>query len=118
MGDNDLGQTVELTQYGRSALGTSIAFRKTLRWEEKEMSLLEGKLLPDEADLLVASPSYPTPRAGVRHTTVGVLEQAGFRVRRSPSLAIPNHVSAEWPGTWDDDVAMRFDECFGDPLWR
>lgn len=118
MSDNDLEQTVELTQYGRSAVEASIPFRKALRGDEKEMSLLEGRLLPDEADRLVASGSYPNHRAGVRHTTVGVLEQAGFRVRRSPSVAIPNHVSVEWPGTWDDHVAMRFDECFGTPQWR
>jgi hypothetical protein len=80
--------------------------------------LLEGRLQPEEADRLVARRTYPNPRAGVRHTTVGRLEAAGFRVSRSPSPAIPNHVSVEWPGTWDDDVAMRFNECFGAPRWR
>jgi len=116
-----LGQTVDLTQYGsRSADDGSVRFRDRPRAEidEQEVSLLGGRLLPDEADRLVAPRSYPNPRAGVRHTTVATLEGAGFRVRRSPSARIPNHVSVEWPETWDDDVAMKFDECFGPPQWR
>jgi hypothetical protein len=49
----------------------------------------------------------------VRHTTVGDLEDAGFLVRAAPTRAIPDHVLVGYEGQWDDEVAERFDACFG-----
>lgn len=49
----------------------------------------------------------------VRHSTVGDLEDAGFLVRAAPTRAIPDHVLVGYEGQWDDEVAERFDACFG-----
>jgi len=41
------------------------------------------------------------------------LADAGFDVVADPTPAIPDHVLVRFEGQWDDDVAMRFDACFG-----
>jgi hypothetical protein len=49
----------------------------------------------------------------VRYTTVAALSAAGFRVQSDPTPAIPDHVLVLAEDEWDDEVAERFDACFG-----
>jgi hypothetical protein len=37
--------------------------------------------------------------------------------KRAGSLAVL-HASVRYPGTWDNEVAVMFNECFGQPSWR
>ena len=43
----------------------------------------------------------------------GDLTDAGFDVVADPTPAMPEHVLVGYSGEWDDDVAERFDACFG-----
>jgi hypothetical protein len=78
------------------------------------MSLLAGQLAPYEAAMAVRQ-EYITRRDIVRWTTVQQLTEAGFTVRSTPNRMNPRHVSVVYEGEWTDDVAERFDSCFGRP---
>jgi hypothetical protein len=101
-----------LTQYGRrDASGFRVRPRAGV---EEGVSLIAGRLDVAEAHRLVVRRGVPQPGVdAVRHTTVGDLEDAGFVVRAAPTRAIPDHVLVGYEGRWDDEVAERFDACFG-----
>lgn len=110
----------ELTQYGTlSPAFTEHAqphFRKAPRADERDVSLLAGRLTDREAAMAVRQ-EFIAWRDIVRYTTVERLQNAGFQVRSTPSRLIPNHVSVEYDGDWTDDVdvARRFNDCFDQP---
>jgi hypothetical protein len=107
-----LEHSVVLTQYGRSdATGFRVRPRAGI---ESGISLIAGRLDVAEAHRLVVRRGSPRPGVdAVRYTTVGDLEDAAFRVRSAPTRAIPEHVLVDREGQWDDEVAERFDACFG-----
>lgn len=109
-----LDESEPVTQYGsRWLLTEGRAFRCRPRFlaGEKDLSMLAGLLTAAEAARAVAG--HWTPEADVvRHTSVGQLRAAGFRVTHSPTKRLGNHVSVEYPSEWDDDVDRRFDACF------
>lgn len=109
-----------LTQYAaRVPIGDQmrVEFRLAPRRHERDVSVLAGRLTPREAAMFVRQ-EFMEWRDVVRYATVGCLRDAGFRVRSTPSRAIPVHVSVEYDGVWTDDgdVAKWFDDCFGQPL--
>jgi hypothetical protein len=114
----ELDDMLVLTQYGaRPPAFTGQAqphFRTAPRAGERDVSVLAGHLTRRQAALAVRQ-EFVAWRDIVRYTTVERLRNAGFRVRSTPSRMIPNHVSVEYDGDWTDDVAKRFDDCFGQP---
>jgi hypothetical protein len=101
-----------LTEYGRlDVTGFRIRPRAGI---ESGISLIAGRLDVAEAHRLVVRRGSPRPGVdAVRYTTVDGLEDAGFRVRPAPTRAIPGHVLVDHEGEWDDEVAERFNACFG-----
>ncbi len=101
-----------LTQYGRRTPG---GFRVRPRpGIETGVSLIAGRLRPEVARALVVRRGIYRPGVdAVRYTTVEDLTDAGFDVVADPTPAIPDHVLVRYEGRWDDDVAERFDACFG-----
>jgi hypothetical protein len=113
----DLHVGMVLTQFGMRT-GPGLAnFRMAPRPHEQDVSLLAGRLTPRQAAKAVrhGRPEYFPGRDVVRYTTVERLVVAGFRVESTPSPMIPNHISVEYDGDWNDDVAKRFDGCFDPP---
>lgn len=107
-----LERSTVLTQFGRSdATGFRMRPRPGI---ESGISLIAGRLGVAETHRLVVRRGSPRPGVdSVRYTTVGDLEDAGFRVRSAPTRAIPDHVLVDREGEWDDEAAERFDACFG-----
>jgi hypothetical protein len=107
-----LERNTVVTQYGRrDASGFRVRPRPGV---EEGVSLIAGRLDTSEAHRLVVRRGLPLPGVdAVRHTTVGDLQDAGFLVRAVPTRAIPDHVLVGYDGQWDDEVAERFDACFG-----
>lgn len=101
-----------LTQYGRrDATGFRVRPRRGF---EAGISLIAGRLRPEVARAMVVRRGIYRPGIdAVRYTTVGDLTDAGFDVVRDPTVAIPEHVLVGYTSEWDDDVAERFDACFG-----
>jgi hypothetical protein len=109
---DDLPASAVLTQYGRSD-ATRFRVRPGVG-VESGISLIAGRLDVAEAHRLVVRRGVPRPGVdAVRYTTAGDLTDAGFRVRPAPTRAIPEHVLVDYEGEWDDEVAERFDACFG-----
>jgi hypothetical protein len=74
-------------------------------------------LSAEEAHRLVVRRGAYNPAVDVvRSSTVGDLYDAGFEVRRAPTVAIPDHVLVSYDGDWDEVVGERFDACFGPTL--
>ena len=101
-----------VTQYGRHEVG---GFRVRPRHGiETGVSLIAGRLRPEVARALVVRRGIYRPGVdAVRYAAVVDLTDAGFDVVADPTPAIPDHVLVRSPGEWDDDVAERFDACFG-----
>ena len=101
-----------LTQYGRT---DKTGFRVRPRpVAEKGISLIAGQLTARQARRLVVRRGIYRPSVdAVRHTTVSDLSDADFTVRPDPTPAIPDHVLVTYDGEWDDEVAERFNACFG-----
>jgi hypothetical protein len=100
-----------LTQYGREPSGFRVRPRPGV---EDAVSLITGRLDVAEAHHLVVRRGSPHPGVdAVRYTTVLGLQDAGFEVRAAPTRAIPDHVLVGYEGQWNDEVAERFDACFG-----
>lgn len=101
-----------LTQYGRR---DASGFRDRPRVSvEGGVSLIAGRLRPEVARAMVVRRGIYRPDIdAVRYTTVGDLTDAGFDLVADPTPAIPDHVLVRFPGRWDDDVAERFEACFG-----
>lgn len=101
-----------VTQYGN--LGSQPPFRAGPRNDSprpRAMSVTLGRR--SASDMAVLVHRSPDPRIDtVRYARVGRLRSAGFAVVHRPSRRNPDHASVEWPGTWDDGVAERFDACF------
>lgn len=101
-----------LTQYGRQ---DATGFRNRPRpGVEEAISVIAGRLTAAEAHrLVIRRGAYRPAFDVVRYTTGAALFEAGFRPERNPSPAIPDHVLVFVGGEWDDEVAERFDNCFG-----
>ncbi|HTW07646.1 MAG TPA: hypothetical protein VME46_09055, partial [Acidimicrobiales bacterium] len=81
---------------------------------EEAISVIAGRLTAAEAHrLVIRRGAYRPAFDVVRYTTVAALSEAGFRPRRDPTPAIPDHVLVFAENEWDDDAAERFDACFG-----
>jgi len=112
----ELHDSMVLTQLGMRLPGQAHFTVAPRRGREHDVSLLLSRLDAREAALAVRHGRREFyQRDIVRHTTVGRLREAGFRVVSTPSKMIPHHVSVEYDGDWTDDgdVAKRFDDCFG-----
>lgn len=109
---DDLTPDIVLTQYGRrDATGFRVRPRLNV---EAGVSVIAGRHRPEVARAMVVRRGIYRPGVdAVRYTTVGDLIDAGFDVVRDPTPAIPDHVLVRHEGEWDDDVAERFDACFG-----
>lgn len=90
------------------------SFRSGLRTEqgEKYMSVILGRLTPEEAVPLVSRGDAAGSADAVRYASVRDLRAAGFRVRSRASKTIPGHLAVTCDGVWDGPVAARFDACF------
>ncbi|MEU0521566.1 hypothetical protein [Streptosporangium sp. NPDC006007] len=123
---DDLGDEDWVSQYGTIHApigGNSFKCRPFIHEDPQELSLLAGKLTPDEAAGTVnrRRTSGALPGDGVRHASVGKLRSAGFRVWRSPTKKIAGHVSVmplDGNRPWTDDDSQRFDACFESKAWK
>ncbi|MEU0479688.1 hypothetical protein ABZ260_10985 [Streptosporangium sp. NPDC006013] len=114
-----------LTEYGdreRPVRGKPFKDRPVKPHIKNAVSLMRGQLPVDQA---VAN--FPNRRAvarkgeGVRYTTAGRLREAKFRVEYTPNEWNQVHVSVEnldAKREWTDDDSARFNECFGEPVWK
>lgn len=90
------------------------AFRSGLRTDRGEnyMSVIVGRLTPEEA----VPPVNPGDEAGtadaVRYALVRDLRTVGFDVRYQSSRTVPGHVAITIGRPWDAGVVERFDACF------
>ncbi|MEV5553010.1 hypothetical protein AB0L44_05090 [Nonomuraea wenchangensis] len=103
--------------------GKPFKCRPFIHEDPQELSLLLGKLTPDEAATTVnrRRAGSALPGDGVRHARVGKLRSEGFRVWRSPTRKIPGHVSVmplDGNRSWTDDDSQRFDGCFESKAWK
>jgi hypothetical protein len=114
-----------LTQHGSCRADNTFRFLSHLRSErpkpELDVSVSRGRLTPNEAGSERTSGrrrEADMRRDAARHTTVQRLRDSGFRVEYTPRRpASLRHVSIYWDsGTWDDEVAARFDACFDPPV--
>jgi hypothetical protein len=100
-----------LTQYGRQ---DATGFRNSPRpGVEEAISVIAGLTAAEARTLVIRRGAYQPGFDVVRYTTVAALSEAGFRPERNPRPAIPDHVLVFCEGEWDDEVADRFDTCFG-----
>ena len=108
----ELAPGTVLTQYGRR---DATGFRARPRVNiEAGISLIAGRHRPEVARAMVVRRGIYRPGVdAVRYTNVGDLTDAGFDVVADPTPAMPEHVLVGYSGEWDDDVAERFDACFG-----
>jgi hypothetical protein len=118
-GREPVGEDEWLTQHGVIRAGGHRDFRNYLRTDpgktEADMSLIRGRLSPEEAGVArLGPPSRRSRRDAARHTTARRLRAAGFRVEHTPRFPrSPWHVSVYWDhGEWNEDTAKLFDRCF------
>jgi hypothetical protein len=122
----DLDDEDWVSQYGTIHMpisGKPFKGRPPIDGDSLELSLLVGKLTPDEAARTVNPRRVQgaMPGDGVRHARVGKLRSAGFLVWRSPTRRIPGHVSVmpiDCGTSWSDDESLRFDDCFESQVWK
>jgi len=119
---DDLEDDEELTQYGNRELPPGEPFRiKPRVGLEQDISLIAGRRSVEEAARLVSRGRRGAAVGdGVRYSTAGAVRGAGFRVKRTPTLLNPNHVSATLKRgeVWSKDVSTLFDECWTEPEWK
>jgi len=126
MDDEDLKDEDWVSQYGtiHSPIDDRPFKRRPFIDEDpQELSLLKGKVSPDEAAQTVNRRRVhgATPGEGVRHALVGKLRAAGFRVWPSPRKHMPKHVSVallDGSRPWTHDDRERFDACFESTVWK
>lgn len=106
----------EVTQYGR-LYDSGPNFRCRPRNEESGLSLIWGSVSTETACSLICPflKGRVRPSDSVRYSTIGTLEDAGFRVYRRPLDYFPHHLEVEFDSEWTDDVCDRFHKCFGEP---
>lgn len=102
-----------VTQYGE--VGPSGFRNRPRAGAEPSVSVFAGQWSVREATVRLRR--RPPERAdAVRYATVGALKEAGFTVREAPTRRNPEHAVVEYRGSWDDEVAKRFEGCFGEPV--
>jgi hypothetical protein len=122
----DLDDEDWVSQYGTIHApigGKPFKCRPFIDEDPQELSLLDGKLTPDEAAKIVNRRRVhgAFPGDGVRHALAGKLRSSGFRVWRSPTKKIPSHVSVmplDGNRPWTDDDSQRFEDCFESNAWK
>lgn len=70
---------------------------------------------PDIAPLVKNGRSVDIGDA-VRHAEIHCLDTAGFEIVPDPLPLNPDHALVLFDGDWNDEVAMRFEACFGPPI--
>ncbi len=103
-----------LTQFGRRVRGRW-RFWNHPKADQVELSLLAGRYSLNRATVLIAKRDLDAGDA-VRYARVSCLEEAGFKVARTPHRRNPDHVSVKFDGFWDDAAGEKFDACFSEPL--
>ncbi len=80
---------------------------------ELDVSMILGRLSPEEAERAAFGPRRADRRRAVRHAKVGDLRAAGFRVEHTPRLGTLDHVSVFWggEGVWDETVSALLGDC-------
>lgn len=110
----------ELAQYGSSTRPKEgPAFRSQPRADRDKggLSMIRGRVAAAKAHMIVGMQA-PRPGDGVRHTTAGMLRQAGFIVEHDPTQVNPDHVRVTVRGDWSIERAKRFEGCFTEePDW-
>lgn len=72
----------------------------------------------EDATLIVAR-RKARPGDGVRYAAVGDLTREGFHVRRDSVFpANPDHVLVQYSEEWTEDIEVKFERCFGEPLFK
>lgn len=122
--DDEIDDDEVLTQFGNrlDPAEPGHPFRRKLRDSDFDgISLLRGRLSPDEAALLVTR----RPAAdghGVRYVSAGALRAEGFHVNSTPTKRNKRHVSAIMGVgvKWTEAVGERFDSCCNGepPVWK
>jgi hypothetical protein len=113
-----VGDDEWLTQHGVIRPGGHRDYRNCLRTDpgkaEADMSLIRGRLSPEEAGVARLGRARRSRRDAARHTTARRLRVAGFRVEHTPRFPrAPMHVSVYWDrGHWNEETAKLFDGCF------
>jgi hypothetical protein len=109
-----------ITQYGSaSSRAQNPHFRHCPRVPKDRggISVIVGRLDSHAAAELVRTRDSTNPDEDLaRHTTVGRLRAAGFRVEHAPSRKNPGHTrvchDSAPDGVWAPDVQELFDLCF------
>lgn len=106
----DLGADEEVTQYGSA----DQSFRNAPRFAEGEadLSVILGRLTPEQAGDVVRYGALGGGRDRARHSLVAVLRLAGFTVTHTPSRMNACHASVTFHGDWNSQVCDDFDDCF------
>ncbi|MFC0862568.1 hypothetical protein ACFHYQ_09700 [Sphaerimonospora cavernae] len=123
---DDLGDEDWVSQYGtihKPIEGKPFKRRPSVGEVSQELSLLKGKLTPDQAATAVNHHRVrgAIPGEGVRYALAGKLRADGFRVWASPTRHIPGHVSValmDDDRLWTHDDMERFDACFESTNWK
>lgn len=94
----DIGDDEILTQYGQER-EDGRGFRGQPRFDrdERDVSMIAGKLSVIEAIRLISSRSTLAPQDAVRHFSVGALREADYVVVHTPTKRNPDHVSVIAP---------------------
>lgn len=111
---DELGDDEPVTQYGSANTDPHFFTKpKPNSRRPDAMSLIRGRLTPEEATLVVTGRQA---RPGVdlaRYARIECFREKGFDVRHTPSPMNPDHVSViTREDEWTDNVAERFDKCF------
>jgi hypothetical protein len=106
-----------VSQYGSRQTGKAFFWDRPRPRDFDGLSVMIGRLTPEEARQPVRRDGMASHLDGVRYAKVGDLRALGMEVVHTPSRANPDHVSVRRAGEWGDEVAGRFNECFEGPQW-
>lgn len=118
----ELADEEVVTQYGQiSRTGVDDFKDRPVRPDRVNgLSMFRGKGSVKDLVARVARKRAVRDTDAVRHTTVGLLRNAGFAVHRAPSPGFPEHLCVtllDEDAEWTDDDAKRFDGCFTEKIW-
>lgn len=113
----EIGDDEYVSQYG-SRLTGEVVFRDQPRTQDTgALSVIIGKVTPAEARRRVRKAGDVSGDDGVRYALVGDLRAQGLTVTHAPRAGNTLHARVGFDGAWDDEVAGKFNQCFGAPQW-
>jgi hypothetical protein len=113
----EIGDDEYVSHYGSKLTGEAV-FKDHPRLQDTgALSVIIGEATPAEARRRVRKWGEPTKEDGVRYARVEDLRAQGFSVTHAPRPGNILHARVGFDGAWDDEVAGKFNQCFGEPQW-